>query len=103
VCQVLNIIILCLINYLDHFWCIKYQYIYRKRKRRKEKGKGILVSWVRGDFGPTERGRAAPRPNGPRRPTRRGAARTNAVSVGPRAREGEGLTASGGLTGEGEN
>jgi hypothetical protein len=25
------------------------------------------------------------------------------VSVGPRAREGEGLTASGGLTGEGEN
>jgi hypothetical protein len=28
VCQVLNIIILCLIIYLDYFWCIKYQYMH---------------------------------------------------------------------------
>jgi hypothetical protein len=46
VCQVLNIIILCHIRYLDYFWCIKYQHIYiymkngkRNRKKKKEKEK----------------------------------------------------------------
>jgi hypothetical protein len=36
----LDIIILCLIIYLDYFWCIKYQYIYIYIKIGKGKGKG---------------------------------------------------------------
>jgi hypothetical protein len=38
-CQLLDIIILCPIIYLDYFWCIKYQYIYIYIKIGKEKGK----------------------------------------------------------------
>jgi hypothetical protein len=38
VCQVLNIIILCPIIYLDYFWCIKYQYMHLYMKIGKEKG-----------------------------------------------------------------
>jgi hypothetical protein len=61
VCQVLNIIILCLITYLDYFWCIKYKYMHLymkivKEKGEKEKGKRVLDRWARGDFGPAERG-----------------------------------------------
>jgi hypothetical protein len=57
VCQVLNIIILCPIIYLDYFWCIKYQYIniymkIGKEKGEKEKDKEFSVSWARGGFGP---------------------------------------------------
>jgi hypothetical protein len=44
----------------------------RKEKGKKKKEKGFSVRWARGGFGPVERGRAAQRPNGPRRPTRRG-------------------------------
>jgi hypothetical protein len=88
VCQVLNIIILCLINYLDHFWCIKYQYIYVYIKIGKEKGKGILVSWARGNFGPAERGRMAPQTNGPMRPTRRGDRHRECGPTSQRQREG---------------
>jgi hypothetical protein len=97
VCQVLNIIILCPIIYLDYFWCIKYQYMHfymeiGKEKGEKKKEKGILDSWARGDFGPAERGRAAPRQNGPRRPTRRGDGAADAVGACPRARERRGLS-----------
>jgi hypothetical protein len=41
VCQVLNIIILCPIIYLDYFWCIKYQYMHLYMKIGKRKGKGF--------------------------------------------------------------
>ena len=43
-CQLLDIIILCPIIYLDYFWCIKYQYIYiyikigKEKEKEKEKG-----------------------------------------------------------------
>jgi hypothetical protein len=90
VCQFLDIIILCPKIYLDYFWCIKYQYIYRKGKR---KGFSLLAG-PGGDFGPAGRGRAAPRQNRPRRPTRRGDGAADAVGVGPRARERRGVTAS---------
>jgi hypothetical protein len=96
VCQVLNIIILCPIIYLDYFWCIKYQYMHLymkigKEKGEKEKGKGFSVSWARGDFGPVERGRTAPRPNGPKWPMRRGDGAGGRHGRGPTCqREGEG-------------
>jgi hypothetical protein len=69
-----------------------YGFLYenRKRKRGKEKGKRILDSWARGDFGPAERGRTAPRQNGPRQPMRRGDGAADAVGAGPRARERRG-------------
>ena len=72
VCQVLNIIILCHIKYLDYFWCIKYQYknIYvkmGKRKWEKEKEKGFLANWARGEIRPSQvasaRGQAGRRPS----------------------------------------
>jgi hypothetical protein len=65
----------------------------------KEKGKGFSVSWAReGDFGPAERGRAVPRLNGPRQPTKRSRGRRERT---PWARahtpeRGGGVTASGG-------
>jgi hypothetical protein len=54
VCQVLNIIILCHIKYLEYFWCIKYQYLYiyvkiAKENRKKKRKRVFLVSWARGD------------------------------------------------------
>jgi hypothetical protein len=55
VCQVLNIIILCPIIYLDYFWCLKYQYMHLYMKIGKEKGekeKGSRVAGLGGDFGP---------------------------------------------------
>jgi hypothetical protein len=59
-----------------------------KEKEEKKKGKGILDSWAGGgDFGPDERGRVAPRQNGPRRPTRRGDGAADTVGAGPRDRE----------------
>jgi hypothetical protein len=79
-------------------------YICRKRKRRKEKGKGILISWAKGGIlaqpsaGSRHLGRM-----GPGGPQGGGTARTDDVSMGPRARERGGLTASGGLMGQGEN
>jgi hypothetical protein len=39
VCQVLNIIFLCSIIYLDYFWCIKYQYMHLYMKIGKRMGK----------------------------------------------------------------
>jgi hypothetical protein len=57
VCQVLNIIILCPIIYLDYFWCIKYQYMHKykkmgKRNRKRKKKRDFPAKWARGDFGP---------------------------------------------------
>jgi hypothetical protein len=74
VCQVLNIIILCHIKYLDYFWCIKYQYknIYVKMGKRngKKKRKRIsLLTGPEGEFGPTGGARAATRAGGLARPT----------------------------------
>jgi hypothetical protein len=63
VCQVLNIIILCPINYLEYFWCIKYKYIniymkIGKEKGEKEKDKEFLVGWARGGGILAQEGRA---------------------------------------------
>jgi hypothetical protein len=44
-----------------------------KEKGEKEKGKGFWIARPGGGgFDPAERGRAVLRPNGPRRPTKRG-------------------------------
>jgi hypothetical protein len=93
--QVLNIIILCPIIYLDYVLCIKYQYMHLYMKIVKEKGvnkkrkKGSRIAGPRGDFGPAERGRAAPRLNGPKRPTKRGNGAGGRRGRGPtRQREG---------------
>jgi hypothetical protein len=67
VCQVLNIIILCPIIYLDYFWCIKYQYMHIYMKIGKEKGekkkeKGSRLARPGGKFWPSReraRGTAA--------------------------------------------
>jgi hypothetical protein len=101
VCQVLNIIILCPIIYLDYFRCIKYQYIniymkIGKEKEEKEKDKEFSVSWAREDFGLAEaraRGRAGRRPSLARQRGRRG----------PTCQRKWRLTASGGRTREGVN
>jgi hypothetical protein len=70
VCQVLDIIILCHIKYLDYFWCIKYQYINRYVKMGKENGKKkrkriFLANWAQGEFGLPggARGHAGRRPS----------------------------------------
>jgi hypothetical protein len=69
-----------------------YKYIYENRKKKweKEKENEFQANWAGGDFGPVGRGRAASRPNGPRRPTRSGDGAADAVGAGPRAREGRG-------------
>jgi hypothetical protein len=90
VCQVLNIIILCPIIYLDYFWCLKYQYMHLymkigKEKGEKEKEKGFSGSWARGGFWPNER--AGARRAGLDSPRGEGTTWVDAVSVGPRARE----------------
>jgi hypothetical protein len=51
VCQVLNIIILCPIIYLDYFWCIKYQYMHLYMKIVKEKGEKEKGFWIAGPGG----------------------------------------------------
>jgi hypothetical protein len=92
----LDIIILCLIIYLDYFWCIKYQYIYiyikigkEKGKRKKEKGFPQLARpGGGGEFGPAERGRAGRRPTWP---ASGGTTRGRCRGRGPTCqREGEG-------------
>jgi hypothetical protein len=101
VCQLLDIIILCPKIYLDYFWCIKYQYIYIYIKIGKEKGKRkrkeiSSASWVGGEFGPVEYGRAAAwagSPLGPPAGERRG---DGAMGAGPRARGRGRLTTLGG-------
>jgi hypothetical protein len=70
VCQVLNIIILCHIKYLEYFWCIKYQYINIYVKMGKENGKKkrkmiFLANWAQGN---SAQPRARARPRGPSRP-----------------------------------
>jgi hypothetical protein len=60
-----------------------------KEKGEKEKEKGFSVSWAGGNFGPAERGREAPQPNGPRRPTKRGDGAGGRRGCGP-TRQGEG-------------
>jgi hypothetical protein len=46
------------------------------------------------DFDPAGRGRAASQSNGPKRPTRRKDGATDAVGMGPHAKERRGVTAS---------
>jgi hypothetical protein len=70
VCQVLNIIILCPIIYLDYFWCIKYQYMdfymkIGKEKGEKKKEKGFWIAGPGGisgqpSVGARRRGRMGP-------------------------------------------
>jgi hypothetical protein len=92
VCQVLNIIILCHIKYLDYFWCIKYQYINIHVKLGKVNGKKKRkgFSWLTGSGGirPSQRrarGHADRQPSSARQRERRG---DSAVGAGPRASEG---------------
>jgi hypothetical protein len=63
VCQLLDIIILCPIIYLDYFWCIKYQYMHKymkigKRNGKRKKKRVFPLAGPGGIFGPAERGRA---------------------------------------------
>jgi hypothetical protein len=98
VCQVLDIIILCPIIYLDCFWCIKYQYINiymknRKRKGEKKKNKEFSVSWAHG----IRPSRARARPRG--RSTQLGPpVGYGVMGVGPRARGRGRLMVSSGRT-----
>jgi hypothetical protein len=71
-----------------------YAFIYNNRKIKRRKGKRVLDSWARGDFGPAERGRTALRPNGPRRPTKRGNDAGEHRGRGPTHQREGGLTAS---------
>jgi hypothetical protein len=90
VCQVLNIIVLCHIKYLDYFWCIKYQYIYIYVKIAKRKGKGF--SWLagpRGEVGLAEGARPCAAV-GPARPATGHGARGDVVGAGPHVSEGRG-------------
>jgi hypothetical protein len=106
VCHLLDIIILCPIIYLDHFWCIKYQYIYiyiyinRKRKRKKGKEKGFPQLIGSGGIRPSQartRGRAGRRPTWP---ASGGTARGRRRGRGPMCqREGEADGARRGVTG----
>jgi hypothetical protein len=88
--QFLDIIILYPKIYLDYFWCIKYQYIYiyikkigKEKGKRKRKRKEISsASWVGGDFGLAERGRARPRGQAAHLARQRG----NGVGTAPWAR-----------------
>jgi hypothetical protein len=80
VCQVICVINLWLREYLDYFWCIKYQheyiYIYMKMGKR-EKWKRKSNSWLSGlgGFGPAER--ASAWASWPRRPTIKGTERAD--------------------------
>jgi hypothetical protein len=71
VCQVLNIIILCSLIYLDYFLVHKisiYAFIYENRKKKWEKEKDFLTNWALGGFRPSQGARAATRAGGPAGP-----------------------------------
>jgi hypothetical protein len=94
VCQVLNIIFLCPIIYLDCFWCIKYQYMHfymkiGKEKGENKKGKGFWIAGP-GGFRPSRAQACGAAAEWARRPTRRGDGAADAVGAGPHARERRG-------------
>jgi hypothetical protein len=89
VCQLLDIIILCTIIYLDYFWCIKYQYMHKYVKIGKGKRKEFPLLGGLGGIRPSEcaRGRAGRRPTWP---ASGGTARGRRRGRGPMChREGE--------------
>jgi hypothetical protein len=66
VCQVLNIIVLCSLIYLDYFWCIKYQYMnlymkIGKRNGKKKRKRDFPANWAGGISAQPRRVRARPR------------------------------------------
>ena len=107
-CQLLNIIILCPIIYLDYFWCIEYQYMHKymkigKRNGKRKKKRNFPANWAGGDFGPAGAWAHARTGRRPSLARQRGMAWGRHRGRGTHARGRGRLKVSGSWTGEGGN